>query len=370
MKACTSRLACLNYTAVTLAVMMTLASFPVMGQETNTLSEADKVWADTEAALEPPVPPAEWRERRPSQEEVEGFRSQQGKLAVVAAERAKGFYTQYPEHEKADVAREKEFEMVQIAVQLGNVVAAERLGELESERLDDPNLSEDERFKLRVAAVQREASEGNEEDRDALMEAYTKGARELHQEFPDRDEPLQILLSLAGNLEADEAKAVAQEVLDANPSEKVRDAATGMLKQYDALGKPLNIEFTALDGREIDLTAMEGKVVLVDFWATWCGPCVAELPKVKQVYDDLHGKGFEIVGISFDRDQSKLEEFLEKEGMSWPQYYDGLTWDNKLGREYGIQSIPTMWLLNKEGHLVDMSARNNLRDKVEKLLAE
>jgi peroxiredoxin len=94
------------------------------------------------------------------------------------------------------------------------------------------------------------------------------------------------------------------------------------------------------------------------------------LPKVKAAYERLHSQGFEIVGISFDKDQGKLESFVDKENMPWPQYFDGKGWDNDFGREYGITSIPAMWLVDKQGNLVDMSARNNLTAKVEKLLAE
>ncbi len=73
----------------------------------------------------------------------------------------------------------------------------------------------------------------------------------------------------------------------------------------------------------LSLAGYKGKVVLVDFWATWCGPCVDELPNVIAAYKKYHDKGFEIVGISLDQDKAKLEEFLKEKGMTWPQFLDG-----------------------------------------------
>ena len=136
------------------------------------------------------------------------------------------------------------------------------------------------------------------------------------------------------------------------------------------VGKPLDIKFTAIDGRAVDLAELKGKVVLVDFWATWCGPCIAEIPNVKAAYEKLHPKGFEIVGISFDKDKAKLEGFVKDKGMGWPQYFDGKVWDNDYGKKYGIQGIPAMWLVDKKGNLRDANARGDLAGKVEKLLAE
>ncbi len=134
--------------------------------------------------------------------------------------------------------------------------------------------------------------------------------------------------------------------------------------------KPLDLKFSALDGREVDVSKLQGKVVLIDFWATWCGPCVAELPNVLKAYKELHPKGFEIVGISLDSDKAALESFVKERGMEWPQYFDGKGWQNEISSKYGINSIPAMWLLNKKGMVVSTNARGGLEEQVEKLLAE
>ena len=134
--------------------------------------------------------------------------------------------------------------------------------------------------------------------------------------------------------------------------------------------RELPIKFTAVDGREVDMTQMRGKVVLVDFWATWCGPCVRELPNVKAAYEKLHDKGLEIVGISFDVNKQQLTRFVEQQKMPWPQYFDGRGWENKFGRQYDIHSIPTMWLVDKNGRLRDTDGRDGLAGKVQRLLAE
>ena len=110
--------------------------------------------------------------------------------------------------------------------------------------------------------------------------------------------------------------------------------------------------------------------MLIDFWATWCGPCIAELPNVKKTYAKYHEKGFEIVGVSLDQSKDKLTEFVKENDMPWPQHFDGLGWKNEFAVMYGIQGIPAMWLVDKDGNLVDMKARSGLDAKVEKLLAE
>ena len=138
----------------------------------------------------------------------------------------------------------------------------------------------------------------------------------------------------------------------------------------DGKGKPVEIEFETLDGRKVDLSKMKGKVVLVEFWATWCGPCVSKLPTIRKIYDKFYNKGFEVVGISLDRDRKKLEIFVSENNIPWPQFFDGKGWKNRLAKKYGIRSIPTLWLVDKQRNLVDIKASNNLEEKVKKYLAQ
>lgn len=130
---------------------------------------------------------------------------------------------------------------------------------------------------------------------------------------------------------------------------------------------PLELKATAVDGSQIDLEKLRGKVVLLDFWATWCGPCVQEAPKVVAIYNQLHGKGFEIVGISLDQNKESIVHFIKKVGMTWPQYFDE---DKSVSSRFEIEAIPTMWLINKEGQVASVDARDDLLGKAQKLLAK
>ena len=105
----------------------------------------------------------------------------------------------------------------------------------------------------------------------------------------------------------------------------------------------------ATSGKEVKFPGdYKGKVVLLDFWAIWCGPCVRELPNVVANYEKFHDQGFEILGISFDRENSadKIAAFTAEKKMPWLQIYEGKYWDTDIGKLYDIHSIPSMFLVN------------------------
>ena len=107
-----------------------------------------------------------------------------------------------------------------------------------------------------------------------------------------------------------------------------------------------------MSGKPLSIASHQGHVVLLDFWATSSASCRAELPFVMSAYDKYHDRGFEIIGISLDQDRAKFIEFTQAMGLAWPQYFDGQGWQNNLAVTYGVERIPTTYLLDEEGKII------------------
>lgn len=153
-----------------------------------------------------------------------------------------------------------------------------------------------------------------------------------------------------------------------DPLVRVRaEEGEAVLRRLSLPGKPLALEGTRLDGEAFDPRPLAGKVVLVDFWATWCRPCVAEIPNLVALRDKYGRHGFEVVGISLDDDRDALDAFLAEQKLPWQVLYSGKATRDPLAVHYGIRSIPCLFLVGRDGKVLSVNARG---ETLEKLLAE
>jgi peroxiredoxin len=191
------------------------------------------------------------------------------------------------------------------------------------------------------------------------------------------------ILEIAG--ETDAAKKVynamqksAGELKELDPESihALKQMAGSGLKRINLIGTHPEIQGTLVSGDKFEWSKYKGKVVLLDFWATWCGPCRAELPNVKKAYEKYHSQGFDVIGISLDDDAEVLTEFLEREQLPWKTLFDSDPTKRgfegvKLVQDFGIDGIPATFLIDQKGKIVSISARGRqLDEQLKKLLGQ
>lgn len=185
--------------------------------------------------------------------------------ALAASEKASAFYTQFPGNSNSLAARIMECNMLQTAYDHGDRQVFSKW--LNAQANLAPKLSGEELYNVRLPVL-----------------------RELIKRYPEREKHYEQLLSLAAMLPDDKARPIANGILTDPVSDSLKDKARALLRRSGNAGKPLDMKFTAMDGREVDLSQMKGKVVLINFWATWCAPCVAEIPQLKETCEKFHSR--------------------------------------------------------------------------------
>lgn len=316
-------------------------------------------------------------ENNPTPEDLKTRRE----AGLEMAAKAKEFLKNFPSSEKAEDAQGLWNIGLGQAAMAGDASASEQLQTRAEQLLKDPRVSD--MLKLQAFSVNYIAQRAEKNGIHSLNDTSAEFQKLYADSFfgavdvLSNKEPVfkMILLQAKSgrDLSAAEKQSIAQRVLDhpAAPAAIKADAKLILSgeKAY-AVGKPLDISFTAVDGRKVSLADLKGKVVLIDFWATWCGPCVGEVPTVKATYDKYHAAGFEIVGISLDESKEALLRFIKEHQMPWPQYFDGKQWNNDISFRFGIDGVPTEWLVDRNGILRNTEARSDLEGAVSRLLKE
>ena len=237
-------------------------------------------------------------------------------------------------------------------------------------QLRSGNLGDAAQYQAEVDADIEKILAGNPPDAIKEIAAYCKAALSVNyagstvptdqidafiKAYPKSEKGADLLMSATYQSRPPKQVELYRKIASNYPKYKYIGLVKGALRQDDAVNKPFELKFTdAIGGKPVDLSTMKGKVVLIDFWATWCGPCVAEMPRVKELYAKYHAKGLEMVCVSLDEPVAKggltkLKEFVAKNDMPWPQYFQGNGWDSKFSSGWGIMSIPTMFVVDKSG---------------------
>ena len=199
-----------------------------------------------------------------------------------------------------------------------------------------------------------------EREKEAYAHFYLAEAYKQIGKIDDAEAEYKLLLSSYGNVDQRLTSMVQQNLSMMETERKMKVGSP-----------PVEFAVTSITGEKLSPDKYKGKVLLLDFWATWCVPCRQEMPNVVKVYDRYKDKGFEIVGISLDRDRASFDKYIDANNMAWPQFYDGKFWQNEVATLYGVKSIPATYLIDKKGNIRYKSLRGGqLETAVKELLAE
>jgi thiol-disulfide isomerase/thioredoxin len=269
--------------------------------------------------------------------------------------------------------------------------AEERFLAIANELAKDKNalLARSARGQLRQFEIQRSLGallQGTSRRTDKLVEdlhLLLGDDKPAFDSFDLAQKSARVLESLEKYAEARQIYAAIAKAFGKSESAELAEAAELTAQKASTrlewIGKQAELAGKKLNGEPYDLAEERGKVVLVDFWATWCGPCIAELPNVVENYKKYHDRGFEVVGVSLDDNKGALDEFLVKKDIPWSTLWTAEIaekivddpFQHPLAQKYGVDGIPATFLVDQQGKVVSLGIRGErLGEKLAELLGE
>jgi len=329
------------------------------------LTTADEFWAAIEKLRERPS-------GRPSSPE-EGL-LQERKWRSAQRDAAVAFQKRFPQEARRHEAKMLEIEARDQLVRMGDRSARPPARAEVDAVLAAPDASENVRIDAEFFQLLLDASQVDLSSPHTLPPYHQRLSdfATQHPQHPRALDTARMQIQLLTIVETPGADNLLKK-LAAHPDARIAEQASALLVQREHLAslkkKPLELKFTASDGKLFDFASLRGKVVLIDFWASWCGPCMADAPKVAALYRELHDQGFEIVGINLDEDKAAMEAAVKRVGMPWVQAFDGKGWGSDLVKRFGVRAIPSTWLFDRSGKLSEMGLRGEeLEARIQRLL--
>jgi len=262
-----------------------------------------------------------------------------------------------------------EYEAWNAAIEIGDFKAARAQGEMLLAHVSSPGDKAQAQFLLGQACM----AEGIRDKKAELIGTAEAAFSEALRMRPNQANYLYAEATALAYLKRDEdARHNFQEFLKVTSREDVDYARAQRFVERPELARAKmapNFRLTTLDGRTLTLESLTGKVVLIDFWATWCGPCREALPHIRQIVKKFDGQPLVVLSISLDSDEAKWKDFVGKNGMTWMQYRDG-SFEGRISKEFNVTAIPATFTIDSDGVLEDQHVGDaNIEGKLKKLIA-